>query len=349
MSRAGILSETPPVAGSVTIVIPTFGQADRVAEAISSALAQTYQDLEVLVMDDASPDETPAVTSRFADPRLRVVRNAVNLGRVGNYREGLRQARGAWVLNLDGDDLLTDPEFVSEAMRHVAADPGLVLVIGGKRYLQQDGRFRDRFPTDRVEEHLDGWTFFLRWRSPRLTVPHFASIYRADVARSIGFYTVDILSSDWESLRRLCLMGRVTLLRRRAGVWNGHDLNVSKGQDADVHVANLRAIEGPYEQALRQGRAGWPLQLWRLDALQRYLAWYLHGVLTTGDMKAARAYERAFVSRVGKPVGLALVGFCWATRPTLWFKLLLSLGGPGVLASAQRIWHRLTWSRLGTR
>lgn len=332
--------------GSVTIVIPTFGQADRVGEAIASALAQSYRDLDVLVMDDASPDDTPTVTGRFADRRLTVVRNAVNLGRVGNYREGLSRARGAWVLMLDGDDVLLDSEFVGEAMRHIANDPGLVLVVGGQRFLQHDGRFRDRFPTSRAEEHLDGWTFFLRWRSPSQTVPHLASIYRADLARSTGFYAEDILSSDWESLRRLCLCGRVALLRRLAGVWNGHDANASKALDVEAHVANLRAIEGPYEQALRQGRAGWRLRLWHADALQRYLAWYLDGVLTTGETAAARAYTRAFVARVGRPTGLALVLVCWVTRPSLGCKRLLALGGPGLLAVARRVWHRVTWSRV---
>ena len=346
------LSESPPetrlpsaVAGSVTIVIPTFGQADRVGEAIASALAQSYRDLEVLVMDDASPDETSAVASRFGDLRLRVVRNAVNLGRVGNYREGLSRARGAWVLMLDGDDVLLDPEFIGEAMRHVATDPGLVLVVGGQRFFQLDGRFRDRFPTSHAEEHMEGWTFFLRWRSPRQTVPHLASIYRADLARSIGFYAEDILSSDWESLRRLCLFGRVALLRRLAGVWHGHDANASKGRDVEAHVANLRAIQGPYEQALRQGRAGWRLRLWRWDALQRYLGMYLDAALSTGDMEAAHAYTRAFVARVGRRTGVALVLVCWVTRPSLWFKRLLTLGGPGLLTVARRVWHRLTWSR----
>ena len=348
MRRAGLVIETqqsPAGGATVTIVIPTYGQAHRVGEAIASALAQTYRDLEVLVMDDASPDETPKVTGRFTDPRLRVVRNPVNLGRVGNYREGLRRARGAWVLNLDGDDCLSDTEFVSAAMRHAAVDSGVVLVVGGNRYLQHDGRFRDRYPTSRAVEHSDGWTFFLRWRSPEQTVPHFASVYRADLARSIGFYTEDILSSDWDSLRRLCLVGRVVLLHRLAGVWHGHDSNASKAQNAEVHLANLRAIEGPYEQALRQGRDGWRLRLWHLDALQRYLAWYLGGVLTSGNMAAARAYERAFVRLVGKPTGIALIGLCWATRPSLWFKVLLSFGGPGLLGFVQRIWHRLTWSR----
>lgn len=330
----------------VTIVIPTFGQADRVGDAIASALAQSYPDLDVLVMDDASPDHTPDVTGRIADGRLRVVRNAENLGRVANYREGLRRARGAWVLMLDGDDVLLDADFVSEAMRHVAKDPGLVLVVGGQRFLQLDGRSRDRFPTRVAEEHLDGWAFFRRWRSPRQTVPHLASVYRADVARSIGFYAENILSADWESLRRLCLFGRVALLRRLAGVWNGHEANASKALDVEAHIANLRVIEGPYEEACRQGRAGWRLRFWRWDALQRHLAMYLDAALTTGDLEAARAYTRAFVARVGRRTGVALVAVCWVTHVSLVLKCLLALGGPSLLAAVRRVWHRVTWSRV---
>jgi glycosyltransferase involved in cell wall biosynthesis len=335
-------------ASPVTVIIPTYLQADCVAGAIASALAQTHPGLEVLVMDDASPDETPAVAERFHDdPRLRVVRNQANLGRVANYREGLRLARGEWVLVLDGDDVLLDADFVSVALRHASADPAVVLVVGGQRFHEaQGGRFRDRYPTKRPEEHLDGWRFFLRWRSPRQVVPHLASLYRADLARTLGFYAHDIASSDWESLRRLCLRGRVVLLRRLAGEWRGHGGNVSRTLDPRAHLDNLAAILVPYDDARRTGHGGWRLRLWKWDALRRYVAMYLEAALSQGGTAAAREFGSGLGARVGRAGAAFLLGVCYAGGPSLWLKLALhALGGPRLLAAARRAWQRATWSR----
>ena len=345
--ETGHAAASPPAQPpGVTIVIPTYKQADSLEAAITSALAQSHPRLEVLVMDDASPDTTPEITSRWAsDPRVRVIRNPSNLGRVANYRAGLDQARGDWVLVLDGDDVLTDPGFVAAAV--AAAERDVVLVVGGQRFRDmEDGRYRDRFPTTRERETVDGWRFFLRWTSPQQVVPHLGSLYRADMARAAGFYRLDILSSDWESMRRLCLRGRVVLLRRLAGEWRGHERNVSRRLDPDLHLDNLAAILAPYDDAIQSGRSGARLLWWKWDALQRSVARYLEAALTQGDTPAARAFVRGLGDRLGRAPAALLVGFCCISRPSLWVKTLLrAAGGPSLLARARRVWHRWTWSR----
>src|SRR6202008_1761874 len=97
----------------VTVMIPTYGQADVILRAVDSALAQDYANLEVVVIDDCSPDTTGAVVAARRATRLPHPRNDRNLGRVANYRHGLYGlARGDWVINLDGDDYFVDAGFV---------------------------------------------------------------------------------------------------------------------------------------------------------------------------------------------------------------------------------------------
>ena len=340
----GAAQTEPPL---VTIVIPTYRQADTLGAAITSALAQSHVQLEVLVMDDASPDGTPDVTARAAsDPRVRVIRNPSNLGRVANYRAGLERARGEWVLVLDADDILIDPGFVAAAV--AAADRGVVLVVGGQRWRDLgDGRFRDRFPTTRSQEIVEGWQFFLRWTSPLQVVPHLGSLYRAEAARTAGFYRHDILSSDWESLRRLCLRGHVVLLHRLAGEWRGHEGNVSRQLDPEFHLRNLEAILAPYAEAVRWGHAGARLTWWKWDALQRSVAHYLEAALSQGDTRAVAAFRRGLGDRLGRARATWLLVFCGVSRPSLWVKTLLRVtGGQALLARARRLWHRWTWSHL---
>lgn len=83
----------------VTVAIPTYNGAAYLAETLSRVLAQTYSNIEVLVVDDVSKDETVAIVQQFAakDNRIRLVQNEVNLGLVGNWNRCIDLARGEWI------------------------------------------------------------------------------------------------------------------------------------------------------------------------------------------------------------------------------------------------------------
>ncbi|WP_373509949.1 glycosyltransferase family 2 protein [Thiocapsa sp.] len=88
----------------VSVVIPTFNRAPLIGRAISSVLAQSYPDIEVLVIDDGSTDDTPKVIQAFVDPRIRYLRRKTNLGASASRNEGIAAASGAFVAYLDSDD-----------------------------------------------------------------------------------------------------------------------------------------------------------------------------------------------------------------------------------------------------
>src|SRR4051812_2699160 len=147
----------------VSIMIPTYNQADVVGKAIESALAQTYANLEIILADDASTDGTREVAQRYtADPRFRYCRNELRLGRVGNYRDTLYvKARGTWALNVDGDDYLIDNRFIEDAIQAADGRDDVVMVCGGQRILMNDGRSKIDRPTTAAIEHVSGLDFFL--------------------------------------------------------------------------------------------------------------------------------------------------------------------------------------------
>jgi len=89
----------------VSVIIPTYGGADFLGEAIQSVINQTYKDFELIVVNDASPDDTDSVIQRFNDSRLRYIKHEKNRG-VGHARKtGILQSRGEIIANLDQDDL----------------------------------------------------------------------------------------------------------------------------------------------------------------------------------------------------------------------------------------------------
>lgn len=229
----------------VTINIPTYNQSRFIARAIESALAQTYPNIEVVVADDQSPDDTFAVAGAISDPRLRVVRNAANLGRVGNYRHMLYTlARGEWVVNLDGDDWYDDPGFIARAIACVTGHPDVVMYAAGARsFVEATGRYHAAPMTlagDSVV--LSGADYVLGF--PHLgATQHFAVLYNAARARAVGFYQLDSLGADTDSLCRLALTGRVVVERRYVGVWTEHGGNASYTLTSDSLAKELAMID----------------------------------------------------------------------------------------------------------
>lgn len=88
----------------VSVVIPAFNRARTLPRAIRSVLHQGYANLELIVVDDCSTDNTAEVIAQFGDPRLRYVRLERNQGAGGARNEGIRQARGQYVAFQDSDD-----------------------------------------------------------------------------------------------------------------------------------------------------------------------------------------------------------------------------------------------------
>jgi glycosyltransferase involved in cell wall biosynthesis len=236
----------------VTIMIPTYGQAGVVLEAIDSALAQDYPNLEVVVADDASPDATREAVARRGDPRLRYHRNHENLGRVANYRNTLYAlATGDWVVNLDGDDRYTDPGFVSAAMAIAMSDSGVV-IVSARRTVERDGRVVD---TTRIPDvpRLAGIDLVRGLPAASHHLPHMTTLYRRAPALELDFYRRDLISGDWESLYRLALQGRVAFLDRVVGAWRTGEANASRVADWRARASNLQIWPAIFAAAAAAG------------------------------------------------------------------------------------------------
>lgn len=105
----------------VSVCVPTYRGAATIGVAIESVLAQTFFDFELIIIDDCSPDATRNIVERFADPRLRYVRNEHNLGPEGNWNRCLTEARGKYFKLLPHDDLLY-PECLARQVAAFEAD-----------------------------------------------------------------------------------------------------------------------------------------------------------------------------------------------------------------------------------
>jgi len=125
----------------VSICIPTYAGEQYLADAIQSVLDQNYQSLEVIIVDDCSPDSTAEIVARFKDDRIHYFRNEVNLGPEGNWNRCLELANGDYYKLLPHDDILM-PDCIESQVSVFEADieKKVALVFGGKAVIDADGK-----------------------------------------------------------------------------------------------------------------------------------------------------------------------------------------------------------------
>jgi len=132
----------------VSVVIPCYNQAHFVAEAIESALAQTHGDVDVVVVDDCSPDHPEAVVARYQG--VRYLRHPENRGPSAARNTGLRASRGRFVVFLDADDRLL-PHHVATALEIFRRRPDLALVCGDYQWFGAEGTWHRHSCSDQPD------------------------------------------------------------------------------------------------------------------------------------------------------------------------------------------------------
>jgi glycosyltransferase involved in cell wall biosynthesis len=128
---------------TVSVVIPTYNRAHLVGRAIKSVLEQTYQDYQLLVIDDASTDATEQAVLDFRDPRVSYVRHPRNLGGSAARNTGIREAKGTYIALLDSDDTWL-PKKLEEQVKKLRTLPDKVGVVyaGANHVVEETGEVK---------------------------------------------------------------------------------------------------------------------------------------------------------------------------------------------------------------
>jgi glycosyltransferase involved in cell wall biosynthesis len=215
-----------------TVVVITYNYARYLTEAVESVLGQTRRP-NVLIMDDASDDNTPDVVRRLMAPghgRLECCRAASNQGLSRTRNEAARRVTTEWLIYLDADDWLS-PDFVEKGEAWIDRHRGVDILTTDARIVRHDRRpvrFCARVPAD--------WTGLLE----RNTIVQ-TSFVRRDVVARLGGYDPALDFEDWDfwirAMKAGCAFGRlpgVHVYRRE------HGLNKSKCCDEQAATQAVR-------------------------------------------------------------------------------------------------------------
>lgn len=169
----------------VSVLLPVHNGARFIGDAIESVLNQTFADFELIVVDDASTDQTAAVVARYGDSRIRTIAQDRNHGLPRALNRGLAAASGIYVARLDHDDrahrqrLARQSEFLD---RH----PAVALVGSRARLIDESGRVRGVVERP-ISPHGIRWLAMLE--NPFI---HSATMFRREIALAMGGYREDV-------------------------------------------------------------------------------------------------------------------------------------------------------------
>ncbi len=268
-----------PSVPRVSVIIPTYNRAHYLPQTIESALRQDYEQLEVLLLDNASTDATPAIAARYEqDARFRYTRNETNIGMVRNWRCGVYEcAQGEWFLLLSDDDYLIDDHYISKAMQIASLDHDVVIVYANGYILEEDTHTMLDM-TLPFEGIVDGRQVFMsrdQVRPQDFTLCNV--IFRRDAAiEQDAFHNPNNLSCDSELFLRMSLLGKVGVCPDHVSVYRRHSTNLINAVhlNFDQLVHNTELFLMPYRLALRSGRLSThKLEFWRSKKVARNLRW----------------------------------------------------------------------------
>jgi glycosyltransferase involved in cell wall biosynthesis len=284
------------VAHQVSVVIPTLNYAAFVGRAIDSVLAQTRPVHEIIVVDDGSTDDTPAVLARYASrPHVRVLAGA-GKGVSAARNRGLAAARGDLVAVLDADDEWL-PTKLARQLPLLLEDPAVGVVGCANSVWRGDGRLiRTRYFPNPPDDRL------ARMRAIALRVAWVGSsnsgaLLHRRVLDEVGGYAEDLVAAeDWEMWLRVAARYRIR---------NVHEVLTHIGFHGTGVFRNANLMRAAQEAAFAKVRAAWP-DVFDAATIAEVRAMIERDV--AGEMSrehqwldAVRCYARSLAARPAQP------------------------------------------------
>ncbi len=272
----------------ISVLLPVY-QAERyLEEAVESILAQSFDDFELLALDDGSTDASPRILEALAgrDDRIRV-RSTEHAGLVSQLNRGIAEARGEFIARMDADDV-SHPQRFERQLAHLEAHPDCVAVGTGTDEVDPERRIIRTLDIhtshDEIESRLlqgDGGALI-----------HASALYRSNALRSIGGYRKEFEYGEVIDLHlRLAEIGRLANLpeslyeyrQNVTGVCFTRAHEVRSKQDAGIREALLRRGLSP-DAAPERPPLSFPATR---DAVW---ARWAHRALVAGHRETARHY-----------------------------------------------------------
>lgn len=268
----------------VSVIIPSYNCASHLAAALDSVLAQTYSDLEIIVVDDGSTDGTVDVIAPYLDRVQYIQQN--NKGLPGARNAGIQKASGEYIALLDADDTWVPQKLEQQLPRFADREVGIVYSDFAVQYA--DGRYLPSYLTERplaAEGHV-----FDAYIQSRFLFPS-TMLLRRSCIEECGLFDEEMLAcEDIELFARICVRWKVALVNDVLMVRNegAHNITANQEKMSAYTILALKKILAKEVQLLPS-----PRQTIRTELGRQYW-WRGYADYKAGRMVGAReAFKEA--------------------------------------------------------
>ena len=301
----------------VSVIVPVYNGARYLRESLDSILGQTYERIEVLVMDDASVDETPAIIQSYGS-RLRSVRHSANLGQFDNVNAGIGLARGELISVFHADDVY-DPRIVEREVAFLKLHPEVAAVFCLDIFVDQSNREYRRLQLPRdmrghgvltYRQIVDG---LLRYKNRFLMAP--GAMVRAKAYTQVGGYRAEPfgIAGDLEMWLRIARHHPVGLLeehlfryRHFHGNLSQHYNHLRTAPEKFFTVMDVELAQGAHPLASRTALDAYEGHRAE-DALRIAVSYYIQGHLDKAREVLAKIRAATIVKGANLQRGRLLV------------------------------------------
>ena len=240
----------------VSIGLPVFNGENYISDAISSVLAQTFTDFELIIQDNASTDRTGDLCATFAarDERIRYYRNPTNVGMAPNFNLAFGNARGLYFKWLAHDDYI-EPTYLAETSRVLDERPEAVLSNTQVRYIRGDGSTVGLYDSGLARADAPSPTArFAAMVLPSHSCVDFFGLMRRDAMNGSPLHA-SYHSADRAFLAQMALRGRLVQIRMPLTVMREHAERYSRQNVTPTQI--LRWLDASLQRSI-------VLPTWRL-------------------------------------------------------------------------------------
>ena len=315
---------------TVSVVVPTYQREQMLAEALDSALAQTYEDFVILVGDNSENDGTEELVAAYRDPRIHYHRNRPGLGAMGNWLDLVRRAETPLIATLHDDDLW-EPDYLAATVPPMLEDPDTAMTFVDFWVIDELGRIQEAYTEQESERthrrtmpggKLDydlaqGIRLVAVWNAPQ---PCYAAVIRRDAIMAIDFpEQMEPLYDIWTSYHLVKRGAGLRYEPRRLTRYRVHS-------NAGTNDARFTEAEDwIFRQIIEQNPDAGPV----IDEVRRYwssIRWY-RGTRLMNEGAAARERSQkellAAAGGLGGPKRLAATvagrsGLAWNAGSRAW-------------------------------
>jgi len=227
----------------VSVIVPTYNRVGYLGETVASILNQDYRDFELIVADNASTDATASLLAGIADPRLRHVRRAQNIGWRANFNQSLHDTETDYVALVGDDDRLL-PGALTRAVTFLDQTPGAGLVHtsfniidGGGEVIELDRTWGGYVAEDRLQRGTD---FIVRSMHSYNSVCLSSVVMRTAALPEVCFEAADDVTGDFVLHLRIALDWDIGFLATSGVELRVHDGQLSQPFDRTDRLNALR-------------------------------------------------------------------------------------------------------------